>query len=58
MTTQELREKVVAEKGRWKRIAKAANVPYDTLTKFASGKVQFPRSDTIDKLAEYFKAAA
>lgn len=48
--------KLKASNGRWRQIADAADVPYDTLTKVALGRVKNPRIETVQKLADYFRA--
>jgi predicted transcriptional regulator len=39
-------------KGKWRQIAIASGVPYDTLTKIAQGKTKNPRVETIVSLDE------
>jgi predicted transcriptional regulator len=42
------------QKGTWRRISINSDVPYDTLSKIALGRVRDPRINTIQKLADYF----
>jgi predicted transcriptional regulator len=43
-------------KGQWREIAEASGVPYDTLTKVAQRKNKNPRVQTVQPLADYFRA--
>ena len=43
-------------KGQWREIADASGVPYDTLTKVAQRRNENPRVNTVQQLADYFRA--
>lgn len=42
-------------RAQWKDISKAADVPFRTLTRIAYKETPTPRSDTVGKLAIYFR---
>lgn len=44
-------------KGKWRRIAQDAGVPYDTLTKIALSRVTDPRVSNVQALHDYFVRA-
>jgi len=43
-------------KGKWRSIADATGIPYDTLTKIALGRVADPRVSNVEALFNYFSA--
>ncbi len=47
-----------AARGRWPEIAEASGVPYRTVQKIGSGKTVRPGIDTVEKLANHFRAVA
>jgi len=44
-----------AAKGKWRCIAEATGIPYDTLTKIALGRVSDPRVSNVQTLHDYFE---
>jgi len=48
-------ESLEASRGRWPEIAKAAGVPYHTLTKIAQRQIGNPGVRHIQQLANYFR---
>lgn len=51
-------ERLEAEKGRWSAVAEGSGVPKRTLEKIARKEIQDPGVSHIQKLADYFRAAA
>jgi hypothetical protein len=49
--------RLAASRGKWRDVAKGADVPYDTLTKIAQRKIKDPGVGHIQKLANYFRAS-
>ncbi|NTZ07274.1 hypothetical protein FCJ60_16325 [Burkholderia metallica] len=47
-------EQLHKNKGKWRRIAQDAGVPYDTLTKIALSRVTDPRVSNVQALHDYF----
>jgi hypothetical protein len=39
----------------WREVSRGSGVPLSTIKKIGYGITEFPRSDTADKLAMYFK---
>jgi hypothetical protein len=39
----------------WREVSKGSGVPLSTIKKIGYGITEFPRSDTADKLAMYFR---
>jgi hypothetical protein len=50
-------EQLHKNKGKWRRIAHDAGVPYDTLTKIALSRVTDPRVSNVQALHDYFVRA-
>ncbi len=50
-------EQLHKNKGKWRRIAQDAGVPYDTLTKIALSRVTDPRVSNVQALHDYFVRA-
>ncbi|UXU87006.1 hypothetical protein [Burkholderia sp. S-53] len=50
-------EQLHKNKGKWRRIARDAGVPYDTLTKIALSRVTDPRVSNVQALHDYFVGA-
>ncbi|KVQ60041.1 hypothetical protein WT23_23035 [Burkholderia territorii] len=50
-------EQLHKNKGKWRRIARDAGVPYDTLTKIALSRVTDPRVSNVQALHDYFVRA-
>ncbi|WP_264858472.1 hypothetical protein [Burkholderia cenocepacia] len=50
-------EQLHKNKGKWRRIAQDAGVPYDTLTKIALSRVTDPRVSNVQALHDYFIGA-
>jgi len=50
MNTEELRQRLLEQKGHWKKISGLTSRSFatSTLTKLAQGKVQYPRSDAAE----------
>lgn len=46
---------LAARKGQWPQIADESGISYRTLQKIGSGKIQMPRLDKVETLAEYFR---
>lgn len=46
-----------AQKGKWREIALATEVPYDTLSKIARGQIADPRVIKLERLYDYLKEA-
>lgn len=44
-------------KGKWRHIADATGIPYDTLTKIALSRVSDPRVSNVQLLHDYFLAS-
>lgn len=51
-----VRARLEGARGRWPEIAKAASVPYFTITNIAQGRVSNPGVQTVQKLLDYFAA--
>lgn len=45
-----------ANKGKWRAISRETNIPYDTLTKIALGRVMDPRVSNVQALYDYFES--
>ncbi|WP_244097345.1 hypothetical protein [Burkholderia cenocepacia] len=50
-------EQLHKNKGKWRRIAQDAGVPYDTLAKIALSRVTDPRVSNVQALHDYFVRA-
>ena len=51
-----VREQLARRKhSQWKALSEETGVPFRTVKRIGYGEVQYPRSDTIGKLAIYFR---
>lgn len=61
MNSESLHDYVLARlqatKGRWPSVAEKSGVSIRTLSKVARREVQYPRINTLEKLARYFREA-
>ncbi len=53
-----VRRRLAETRGQWADVSRDSGVPYHTLTKIAQGVSPNPRIDTVQRLVDYYKAAA